>query len=282
MTSYLKAIKDVYADLSPSEKIFAYFAIERADELIQMSIHEVSKLLGVSVATIIGMIKKIGLEGYADLKIKLAQESNNPMRQKSWDTLITTTSLLQNTYTQVAQANIKALTESINIVSFHDMVRAAGLIAVASRVCFFGTGSSSLLAAEAHDMLFRLGLNCCYNQERDHQLILASCMHEGEVAVVVTQTGVNMDNLRITQLLIDRKVNIIGISNYSGTPFSKMVNVILSPLGSSDYDFGSHFTFRVPIFCIIEALYYTLIELIGEEALQTAKIAREIAANSSL
>jgi len=283
MTSYLKSITDIYPNLSASEKIFADFAVKQTGELIQMSIHDVSKLLGVSVATIIGMIKKTGLEGYSDLKLQLAREANNPMRQKSWDTFISSADTnTQNSYVKIAQANIAALTESMSVVNYDDILYAAKMIAEAPRVCFFGTGSSALLASEAHDILFRLGLNCCYNQGRDHQLFTASCMQEGEVAIVVTQTGVNVDNLKITSLLMDRKVNIIGISNYSGTPFAKMVHVMLAPLGNADHDFGSHFTFRIPIFCIIEALYYALLDLMGDRALQTAKTIREIALESGL
>ena len=137
MTSYLKSIRDIYPNLSTSEKIFADFAVEQTNELIQMSIHDVSKQLGVSVATIISMIKKTGLDGYADLKLQLARESNNPMRQKSWDALIPGgNDEAPNAYIQVAQANIKALTESMNIVNFDDIRCAAEMIANASRVCF--------------------------------------------------------------------------------------------------------------------------------------------------
>ncbi len=283
MGSYLKTIMDTYPKFSASEKIFADFVVKEPSELTQMSIHEVSKQLGVSASTIINAIKKTGLDGYTDLKLELARESYNPVRQKSWDDLITTEDGdLKNIYHQVTQTNIRALTESLNIVNFDDILSAAQMIIDAPRICFFGTGSSSLLAAEAHDVLFRLGLNCCYNQERDHQLMTAACMREDEVAVVVTQTGVNVDNLKITSLLMERNVRIVGISNYSGTPFARMVNILLAPLGNSEHDFNSNFTFRIPIFCIIEALYYTLINLMGDTAVQTAKKIREIAQDATL
>ena len=279
--SYLKTLADMYPNLSTSEKIFADFAIKEADELIQMSIHDVSKQLGVSVSTIISMVKKTGLEGFSDLKLQLASEINNPMKQR-WDSLISTEGSEANVYFRVAQANIKALTESMDYVDIEDLKKAAELIAGASRVCFFGTGSSSLLAAEAHDLLFRLGINCCYNQDRAHQMITAACMKEDEVAIVVSQMGVNVDNLKIASILMNQNVKIIGISNYSGTPFSKMTNVMLAPLGNSSQEFGSHFTLRIPIFCIIEALYYTLVDILGDDAKLTAKKVREISAGDSL
>ena len=279
--SYIKTLVDIYPNLSTSEKIFADFAIKEADELIQMSIHDVSKQLGVSVSTIIAMVKKTGLEGFSDLKLQLASEINNPMKQR-WDTLISEKGSESNVFARVAQANIKALTESINYVDMEDLKKAAELIAGASRVCFFGTGSSSLLVAEAHDLLFRLGINCCYNQDRAHQMITATCMKEDEIAIVVSQMGVNVDNLQIASHLLNQNVKIIGISNYGGTPFSKMANIMLAPLGNASSEFGSHFTLRIPIFCIIEALYYTLVDILGDAAINTAKRVREITAVDSL
>ncbi len=282
-SSYLKDLVDIYPKLSTSEKIFADYVLRQPEDLIKTSIHDVSKELGVSVSTIISMIKKTGLEGYAELKLQLAGEANNPMRSQSWDSLIEKEDgEIQDIYSNVVDSNIKALSQSKEYVNYKDLRYAAELISRAPRVCFFGTGSSSLLVAEAHDLLFRLGLNCCYNQDRDHQMITAACMKEDEIAIMISQTGVNVDNLKLASILMNQGVRIIGISNYSGTPFSKMTTVNLAPLGGGEQEFGSHFTLRIPIFCIIEALYYTLIDVIGDEAKETARKVREIAVSSSL
>lgn len=281
MASCLKSISDQYDRLSYSEKLFSDYVLIHPSDIIQMSIHELAYTLGISPATIIGAVKKLGFSGYKDFKIQLASETNNPIRQQK-EMLPAGENQQKNTYASVAKSNIVALEESISMVRFENFEKAVEHLIKASHICFFGIGSSALLANEAFDLIFRLGLDCSYIQERDHQFFRASVMKSTNVAVIVSQTGVNKDNLRLAELLKKQGVPIIGISNYTGTPFAKLVDVLLAPLNQVSLMHDNHYTFRIPIFCVIETLYYMILERLGEDSHSAMTKIRELTENTAI
>ena len=67
-------IKSSYDALSKSEKQIADFLIENPSKILPLYITDLSSLCGVSEATIVRFAKKIGFEGYQQLKIAIAQE----------------------------------------------------------------------------------------------------------------------------------------------------------------------------------------------------------------
>lgn len=263
MQSCLKQITGMYSQLSYSEKLFADYIMQNREQVICMPIAELSEILGIASSTIVAATKKLGFNGYRELKISLASELLNPA--ESWGPAKEESdSLKPNIYSRVLQSNINVLQESLQNLKYDQLEKAAAWLLEAPHIYLFGIGTSNILAREAYDFFFRLGLTCTHHENWHYQLLDISRIGGADAALLISQSGVNKDIISLAERLKDRNCHIIGISNYMGTPFSKYTDILLAPLTTLSQVHDNNYSFRVPILCIIETLYYILSEQMGD------------------
>lgn len=296
MKSALTRISNQYASLSYSEALFADYVLAHRDQIIHMAIAEVSENVGIASSTIIAAVKKLGYTGFREFKLALASELLNPAG--AWKHISGSKEPEgTNTYRQVVLSNIAALKESLENMEYSLIEDAASLLLNAGHICIFGVGTSGVLAREAHDFFFRLGLNSTFSEDLHYQLLAAARLKEGDVALLISQTGINKDIINIAEKIRQNASpvhsagspvrngtgrTIIGISNYMGTPFAKYTDLLLAPLTMLSTTHDNNFSFRIPILCIIETLYYTISEQMGEKYQSALKANRQVVEDSSV
>ena len=281
MKSILAEISDRYPRLSYSERLFADYVVTNREQIIHMPIAELSATIGIAPSTIIAAVRKLGFEGYKEFKIALASEQLNPLN--TWNpTAPREEEPRQNTYCKVVLSNVDILTESLGTMQFPLIQEAASILLHADNIYLFGVGTSAVLAREAYDFLFRLGLHLYFHEDLHYQSLSIAQMTERDAALIISQTGINNDIIRIASLLKKRQCRTIGISNYSGTPFGKYVDLLLAPLNMLSKVHENHFSLRVPILCIIETLYYVMSEQMGDKYLSMLKVNQQIVEDSSV
>ena len=69
-------IKAHYDELSRAERKVADFLIDNPDDILPLYITELADRCGASEATIVRFAKKLGFDGYQQLKIAVAKESH--------------------------------------------------------------------------------------------------------------------------------------------------------------------------------------------------------------
>lgn len=281
MKSALTQISNHYAHLSYSERLFADYVLAHREQIIHMPIAELSAKIGIAASTVIAAIKKLGFEGYREFKIALASEQLNPVG--AWNPSSEESEPAEyNTYEKVISSNIAALEESLGTMNYSRLQEAASLLLNAGHIYIFGVGTSGVLAREAHDFFFRLGLSSSFHEDLHYQLLATARLKENDIALLISQTGVNKDIINIAEELKDKRHRTIGISNYMGTPFAKYMDLMLAPLTMLSTTHDNHFSFRVPILCIIETLYYIMSEQMGEQYRSVLSKNHQLVENSSI
>lgn len=281
MKSVLTQISNQYASLSYSEGLFADYVLANRDSIIHMAIAEVSENIGIASSTIIAAVKKLGYSGFREFKLALASELLNPAG--AWKHVPGSKEPEgTNTYRQVVLSNIAALKESLETMEYSLIEDAASLLLNAGHIYIFGVGTSGVLAREAHDFFFRLGLNSTFSEDLHYQLLAAARLKKGDIALLISQTGINKDIINIAEKIKETGQTIIGISNYMGTPFAKYTDLLLAPLTMLSTTHDNNFSFRIPILCIIETLYYTISEQMGEKYQSALKANRQVVEGSSV
>lgn len=281
MKSALTQISNHYARLSYSERLFADYVLAHREQIIHMPIAGLSANIGIASSTIIAAIKKLGFEGYREFKIALASEQLNPVG--AWNPVPEKTEPAEcNTYEKVVSSNIAALEESLNTMEYSRLQEAAAVLLNADHIYIFGVGTSGVLAREAHDFFFRLGLSSSFHEDLHYQLLATARLKGRDIALLISQTGVNKDIINIAEKLKEGGHRAIGISNYMGTPFAKYMDLLLAPLTMLSTTHDNHFSFRVPILCIIETLYYIMSEQMGEQYQSVLSENHQLVENSSI
>lgn len=256
MLNFLFQIKQNYKSLSYSEKIFADFALKNQVQMIQMSITETAQFLGIAPSTVICACKKLGFSGFRDFKLSAASAPNNSLLSHWQD--VSGAGTNEPIYCQVVRNNIALLNESLKHVFPLKLEEAVCLLRRARIIYIIGESTSALLAQEAYDYMIRLGLCCSYAPESQQRILQANCADENDAAILISQSGVNQRILKIAHTLRERKCPVIGISNFSGTELSTLSDIYLAPLEAPSEMHENNFTMRIPILCIIEALFYAI------------------------
>ena len=280
MISCTKNIIDNYNRLSYSEKIFADYVLANKCKVVYMSIKELADTMGIASSTIIAATKKLGYSGLKEFKISLASEPTN-----STDHMVVPSSQMQqgpNIFKEVVYSNISALEETFNTLSYSLIEQAASLLLSAGTIHIYGIGTSAILAREAYDFLFRLCLNCILYDDPYYQQISIATQKENDVSLIITQSGVNRNILIIAEKIHNSSHKVIGISNYRGTPFSKYCDVLLAALPSISNIHDNHFSFRIPILCILETLFYTLSQAMGDRYKSALNLNQRISKETSI
>ena len=77
MNNIMLRIKTMYNDMGPGEKKVANWILENQSKIISMSITELADKCGCGEATIVRFARRLGLIGYQELKISIAQETSS-------------------------------------------------------------------------------------------------------------------------------------------------------------------------------------------------------------
>ena len=264
MHSCIKTIVDKYDSLTYSEKRFVDYVIQNKAQVIYMSIGQLAEAVEVAPSTIVATVRKLGYGGFREFKIALASEQSNPL--ETWGGFTGfESSENQNIFQKIVESNIAVLRTSSAFLPYNQIEKAVNILLSASSILIYGVGTSAVLAQEAFDFLFRLGLNCAFYYNRHYLNLAISRKKKDDIAFLISQNGVNRDILSCAERIKGKDGFIIGISNYSNTPFSKYCDILLAALPTLSTVHENHFSLRVPMLCIFEALYYMLAERMGKE-----------------
>lgn len=280
MKSCFAAISDKYDRLSYSEKVFVDYIVVSREEAVHSSIATLSAKLGIAQSTIVEATKKLGFDGWKEFKISLAAEHVNPL-VSHWPQT-TLGSSVKDVVSDIINSNVSCIHEIEQNISQLLFDQVADLLLKAKSIVVYGIGTSNILAQEAHDYFFRLGLPVYTYQNTHHQLLSVSLLDENHLALLISQSGVNKDIIDLAKRIQARKCTTIGISNFLHTPFEKYCDFFLAPLSLPSIKHNNDFTLRLPILCIIEILYHVVASKMGLDYENVLLKTFQIAKNSSV
>lgn len=279
MKSCLTPISEKYDALSYSERLFADFIIKNREDAVQMSIAELGSRLGIAQSTIVATTKKLGFAGWKEFRISLAAELVNPIN--TWEQKQAEQQELK-TCQQVISSNISFLQEISRTIKAEEFEKVVERMICAKRIALLGIGTSNVLAQEAFDSFFRLGLPVEVFCDWHHQQLCASRLDKDCIAIFFSQSGVNKDIIFLADRAKECGCTMIGISNFRNTPFSKFMDILLAPLSAPSSYHDNHFALRIPILGIIEILYYMIAEHMGSKYQKELALNFKIAKSSAV
>lgn len=256
MRSCLHEISKSYEKLTYSEKKLADYISSYQSEVVKLPIAELAARTNIAASTIVLMAKKLGYDGFREMKLALAAELSNPLAtdwsanskfQPSKDML-----------SDVVEKNIEALRLVEQGIGRKALEDAAQLLCRARHIYLFGEGTSDVLAQEGYDLLIRSDLFCSYTRDWQSKVILSGQASSEDVALLISLTGLNSNIIYLADRFREQKCPTIGVCNYKNTAFSNGVDYLLAPFNELSLSHANNFTFRIPIISILETLYYQI------------------------
>ncbi len=245
--------------LTPTEQELAHTIVGLGPRLKDYSIKELAQEAHCSVATIHRLCRKLGLEGFKDLKVEMARaqerirmtgnvDINFPF-DKGWPAARVSASM-RSLYEQT-------LAETQELLAMDALDHAAELIAGARTVNVV-TESHNLYPANMFvDRLLSIGHAALCEESIERQVRCALAMGPDCAAVCISYSGVSMAVSRVLPILKERKVPTVFV----GTPAAASLNPGLDAyLGVSD---AERYQGRITQFASHLAVHYVLDTLFG-------------------
>ena len=213
----------MYNDMGKAERRVADYLFSHSGEILPFSITDLAERCDSSEATIVRFSKRLGCNGYQQLKIVLAQE----LEKKIIAPTIDKADSCYEVFEKVCNDAYMSLERTKKTLSDEQMTRAARVIGNARRVVLVGLGSSAAVAAEASNKLLRAGSNCSAYSDTHMQMIAVSQLGIGDVAIGISQSGSSKDVVEALKVARSRGATTVCITSKERSPIARQSDIVL-------------------------------------------------------
>jgi RpiR family transcriptional regulator, carbohydrate utilization regulator len=251
----LTKLRNLRPGLSQSEQRVADLVLRQPQWVIDASIAMLAKKAAVSQPTVIRFCRSLGLNGYLDFRLKLAQtlaaESAPGVPYVHGD--VKATDRPADIVSKVFDRAAGTLMRVGKALDIRAMDSAIKTLTKASRVEFYGLGNSSVVAQDAQYKFFRLGLPTIYFSDSHMNNLSAPLLAKGDVVVAISASGRTRELCRSAELAHGAGATVIAIT-IPRSPLSAIADITLNAEVEEDPDLYSPMTSRIVHLTIIDAL----------------------------
>lgn len=260
-------IRLLYPEMSKAEKQIADWIQGNPGKLISLSIVELAEQCRCSEATIVRFSKRLGLNGFQELKLALAAEGGG----NALPTQISDDDSVFQMYEKVCNDIILSLEKTKASLDEAAIASAAEKISNAGTVYLFGLGNSASVALDGAHKFLRAGLRAMSYSDNHMQVIAASHLTPGDVAIAITHSGSSKDIVDALKLAKEHGTATIAITNKGKSPVMKYADIVLATSSEETRYNILGLNSRIVQLAIIDALYYYVVYNRSEAALESIK-----------
>ncbi|WP_461371340.1 MurR/RpiR family transcriptional regulator [Candidatus Darwinibacter acetoxidans] len=266
----LARIRSAYPSLTPTEKRVADYCMKRPEEIIYLSVTQLSERCGVGESTIIRFSQAAGFSGYHDLKLNLALElsarSQHPARE-TLDPESSTAALVE----RVTAMNMGAIQDTSKLVDAENLAQAVEKILEAKRLFFFGVGTSGITAADAQSKFLRIGFLAYAPADSHQQIMSAAHVGPGDVCVAFSHSGSTKDTVDTMRLAKANGACTITITDAVKAPMIELSDLVLLTGSAEDPLQGGSLRSKLAQVHMIDLLYTGVAHRLGQEVVELKK-----------
>jgi RpiR family carbohydrate utilization transcriptional regulator len=276
----LDRIKACLPSLAPAEQRVAKLVLSDPRAFANLPISTLAERSHVSKPTVVRFCRSLGYDGLSDFKLKLAGSVNEgvPFVHRSVDD----DDKAGDIVVKVVDNAVAALLRYRNAAAHQSVERAIATLAEAgrrsaqgARIEFYGVGNSGIVAQDAQHKFFRLGVTAHAVSDSHIQVMSATMLKPGDVAVVISNSGRSRDLLDVADIARRRGATVISITA-SGSPLaldsrhSPSHSILLAADHPEDADRYSPMVSRLLHLMIIDILTTGVALRLGSDSLRPA------------
>ena len=249
-------IQSTYKTLGPTSRLIADFILSQPDAVMRMSVTELSEQTGSSQGSVVNFCQNLGLSGFQQLKLSLAQAVVQPVQYIQED--LARTDDVETICRKMFHAGIQALRDSMSVLDPKSVAAAVEAIRKAKRIEIYGIGSSAPIAEDAHYRMLRIGLDAKAVTDSHIQAISASRTGPDVAVLTISHTGSTHETVVATQLAKEAGATTIALTNYARSPIQSHADVTLFTMARETMFRTEAMTSRIAQLCVIDTLIAAL------------------------
>jgi RpiR family carbohydrate utilization transcriptional regulator len=220
----LEAIRAALPNLRKSDAKVAQHVLEEPHWFLDATVASTSDRAGVSQPTVIRFCTAIGCSGFQEFKLRLAQTL--AIGRSATHSVISSTDSLGNVTDKIFEYTLSSLDWARQHLDRNALKQAVRLLSAAKAIEFFGYGASGIVAEDAEQKFPLFGVPCRAQPDFHQQIMAASMMRAGDLAVVISNTGRTRQIVEVATIARENGAKIIGLVGAQG-PISALCDVTL-------------------------------------------------------
>ena len=242
-------------ELRKSDTKVATLVLAEPQRLLDATVAEVAELAGVSEPTVIRFCVAIGFSGFQEFKIRLAQ--GLALGTSATHSVISESDDLNAVATKIFEYTLTSLDEARRHLDLRALSRAVDALAEARSIEFFGFGASGLVANDGQQKFPLFGVPCRAQTDSHQQIMAASMMTPGDVAIVVSNTGKTLQLVEAARIARENGATVIGLVGNEG-PISALCDIVLLVCTYDNTNVYTPTTSRIAALVMIDILSTTV------------------------
>jgi len=218
------------------EQRVANFIKNYPEEVVRLPVNVLADKVGVSSSTIIRLCRRLGIDGYADLKLQLAQDlaSSRPPIFQDADESSGPRALIRAAHDRL----LASISDTFRMLDAAELARAGKLIQAARTILVIGTGGSAAVATLFNYNLIKLGYPSQASTDFVAIPLIINRMGPADVLFAISHSGSTNSVDEAVGMAKRRGCKVIGLTNYPESVIAKRSDVVLttavveSPAGS--------------------------------------------------
>ena len=207
----------------------------------------------VSEAMVVKTAKKLGFDGFRELRAALVEYKRLPSVDMHEE--VTPEDTAEMILKKVFRTSVQALEETLAILDIAAFKRAADLIHVSRQRDFYGLGGSAQIARDAAHKFLRIGIRASVFDDTHMMAMSANLLGPGDLAIAFSHSGRSSGLVDAVQFAKGNGASIIAVSNYDTGPIAKLSDVVLCSTARGSPLTGENAAARIAQLNIMDAVF---------------------------
>jgi DNA-binding MurR/RpiR family transcriptional regulator len=230
-TGLIVAISGLLPSLSPAEQRVARLVVADPAGAARRTITDLATAADTSEATVIRFCRSIGMDGYPQLRIRLAAEAArrvDPPDARVVGGDIPPGADMAQIIATIAFNDARAVEETAEQLDPAVCELVVEAIGAAGRIDIYGAGASGFVASDFQQKLHRIGRIAFYWPDVHSALTSAALLGKGDVAIGISHTGTTSDVIEVLEQARARGATTVALTNFPRSPIADVVNHVLT------------------------------------------------------
>ena len=254
-TSLLIRLRGIKPSLSPAEDRVADIVLADARRAAGLTISELAAAARTSETTVLRFCRRLGLPGYPQLRLALAEESAHPRSVNRGGTDISAKDTIDDIIAKVAFTDASAVEDTAQQLDRDALAAAAAAIAKAGRVDIYGIGASSIVGTDLQQKLHRIGIVGFAWNDPHIALTSATLLGPGDVAVGISHSGTTTETIEALAAARSTGARTLAITNFPLSRLASGVDFLLTTAARETSLRSGATASRIAALTVVDCLY---------------------------
>lgn len=279
MTTIIDKIYSELPAMSQSDQKVAKQVLADPEKIVNSTISELAKIAAVSGASVTRFCHNLGLTGFHDLKIQLAQVSGN---EKSHSLQKIAKDDLQTALKQIGDNKVAEIEATLNNIDSQVLKKVLDLLTNSKIVQVSAEGDTYPVAEDAVYKFNQIGILAMASGGNVETAIAQSMnLNAQDCLLVISNSGESVALLKQIKVVKEQGIKVIAITNRADSPIALQADYHLQTAVRQTVLQTQYYFSRVAAFTMIEAIFLLLISQ-NDERIEHIKRHEEIISSQKI